>query len=62
VTTANNIIAATQSPRVDADDPQFKDIVTAADLHELIMKSLSSDVDRRLNHFLLTPIDVIDPG
>jgi len=62
LTTANNIIAATQSPRVDKDTPQFKDIVTAADLHELIMKSLSSDVDRRLNHFLLTPIDVIDPG
>jgi len=62
VTTVNNIVAATQSPRVDADDPLFKDIVTAEDLHELIMKGFSSDVDRRLNHFLLTPIDVIDPG
>ena len=61
LTTVNNIIAATQSPPV-GDDRLFKDIVSAEDLHALIMKSFSSDEDRVLNHFMLTPIDVIDPG
>ena len=61
LTTVNNIIATTQSPPV-GDDRLFKDIVTAEDLHELIMASFSADVDRSLNHFLVTPIDVIDPG
>jgi len=59
VTTVNNIIATTQSPPV-GPDRLFKDIVTADDLHALIMKSFPSA--RGLKHFLLTPIDVIAPG
>jgi len=61
LTTVNNIIATTQSPPV-GDDRLFKDIVSAEDLHALIMAGFSSDEDRRLNHFILTPIDVIDRG
>ena len=61
LTTVNNIIATTQSPPV-GDDRLFKDIVTAEDLNELIMSSFSADEDRSLNHFLVTPIDVIDRG
>jgi len=61
LTTINNIIATTQSAPV-GDDRLFQDIVTAEDLHTLIMTSFSSDEDRDLNHFILTPIDVIDRG
>jgi len=61
LTTVNNIIAATQSDPV-GDDRLFQDIVTAEDLHALITASFSSDENRFLNHFILTPIDVIDPG
>jgi len=60
LTTVNNIIATTQSDPV-GDDRLFQDIVTAEDLHALIMASCSSD-DCFLNHFIMTPIDVIDPG
>jgi len=60
-TTVNNIIATTQSVPV-GDDRLFKDIVTAEELHTLIMTSFSSDEARGLNHFILTPIDVIDRG
>jgi len=60
LTTVNNFIATTHSDPV-GDDRLFQDIVTAEDLHALIMASFSSD-DRFLNHFIVTPIDVIDRG
>jgi len=59
VTTVNNIIATTQSPPV-GDDRLFKDIVSEEDLHALITASFAEG--RGLNHFMLTPIDVIDQG
>jgi len=61
LTTVNNIIATTHSAPV-GDDRLCQDIVTADDLHDLIMASFSSDEDRGLNHFILTPSDVIDRG
>jgi len=61
LTTINNIIAVTQSGPV-GDDRLFRDIVTAEDLHALIMSSFSSDEYACFNHFIMTPIDVIEPG
>ena len=56
-TTIENIIAVTR------DDPWpiqlFPDIVTAKNLHDLIMKSIR---DRVFKHFLMTPVDIIEKG
>jgi len=55
-TTIENIIAVTR------DDPWpiplFPDIVTAQNLHALLM----ANQDRVFKHFLMTPIDIIEPG
>ena len=55
-TTIENIIAVTR------DDPWpiplFPDIVTAQNLHAL----LTANQDRVFKHFLMTPIDIIEPG
>ena len=59
-TTIENIIAVTR------DDPWpiplFPDIVTAKNLHALLMASIRPDQDRVFKHFLMTPIDIIKKG
>jgi len=59
-TTINNIIAVTRGDPWPI--PLFEDIVTAENLHALMMASFQSDQDRVLQHFIMTPIDVIKPG
>jgi len=60
LTAINNIIAVTQSGPFS--NPLFEDIVTAQNFYDLIMESFLSDDDRKLHHFVMTPVDVIKPG
>jgi len=60
LTAINNIIAVTQSGPFS--NPLFEDIVTTQNFYDLIMVSFSSDDDCNLRHFVMTPIDVIEPG
>jgi len=60
LTTIENIIAVTR------DDPKpiplFPDIVTAQNLHALLIASIRPMQDRVFKHFLMTPLDIIEPG
>jgi len=60
LTTIENIIAVTRNDPNPI--PLFPDIVTAKNLHGLIMKSIRPNQDRVFKHFLMTPIDIIDKG
>jgi len=60
LTAINNIIAVTQSGSFS--NPLFPDIVTAKNFYDLIMASFLSDRDRDWRHFVMTPVDVIEPG
>ena len=62
LTAIDNIITVTQSDPLSHCDPLFQDIVTAENLHALIMASFSSDDARDMYHFIMTPIDEIEPG
>ena len=60
LTAITNIIEVTQ--RGPLPNPLIEDIVTAENFYDLIMESFSSDDDCNLRHFVMTPIDVIEPG
>jgi len=59
-TAIKNIIAVTRGDPWPI--PLFQDIVTAENLHAMLMASIRPDQDRVFQHFDMTPIDVIKPG